>query len=88
MVKELVLPEIVTKDEAESRIILFNDDFNTFNWVIESLIEVCEHTTEQAEQCAMIVHNKGKYAVKHGMKGDLKPRCQALVERGLTAEIQ
>ena len=88
MVKELEQIVTVTKEETDYKIVLFNDDHNTFEWVIKSLIDVCDHSSEQAEQCAMIVHTKGKYAVKHGTPKDLKPRCGALLERGLSAEIQ
>jgi ATP-dependent Clp protease adaptor protein ClpS len=68
-------------------IILFNDDHNTFDWVIKSLVDVCEHSTEQAEQCAMIVHFRGKYAIKSGEREDMMRRCIALVDRGLSAEV-
>lgn len=68
-------------------IILFNDDVNTFDWVIESLMEICEHSPEQAEQCSLIVHYKGQCAVKTGTYDELEPQCTALLERGLSAEI-
>lgn len=73
--------------ERMREIVLYNDDVNTFDWVIESLIQVCEHTAEQAEQCSIIVHNNGKCAVKTGSYDDLKPQCTNLLERGLSAEI-
>jgi ATP-dependent Clp protease adaptor protein ClpS len=85
-VEELV--EVAT-DELEERIlILFNDEVNTFDFVIESLIKVCGHDPMQAEQCTIIVHFKGKCDVKHGDYDKLEPLCTALLERGLTAEIQ
>ncbi|MFX8778341.1 ATP-dependent Clp protease adaptor ClpS, partial [Acinetobacter baumannii] len=65
-----------------------NDEVNTFEWVIETLIEVCHHSEEQAEQCAMIIHSKGKYAVKHGEYDVLKPMCDAITERGIGATIE
>ncbi|MET2986107.1 ATP-dependent Clp protease adaptor ClpS [Aureibaculum conchae] len=68
-------------------IILFNDDVNTFEHVIESLIDVCNHTSVQAEQCAYLVHFKGKCAVKSGEYDELKPRCTRLLNLGLSAEI-
>ncbi|HEY9168244.1 MAG TPA: ATP-dependent Clp protease adaptor ClpS [Lutibacter sp.] len=68
-------------------IILFNDDVNTFDFVIDALIEVCDHTAEQAEQCALLVHYKGKCAVKTGEYDELKPRCTQLLTKGLSAEI-
>lgn len=78
-----VLEEVINQNE----IVLFNDDVNTFDHVIDSLIEICEHTLEQAEQCAMLVHYKGKCTVKTGEYNDLKPRCSSLLNRGLSAEI-
>ncbi|MGY8946112.1 MAG: ATP-dependent Clp protease adaptor ClpS [Flavobacteriales bacterium] len=71
----------------ENEIILYNDDVNTFEHVINSLIKVCDHTAEQAEQCSIIVHYKGKCSVKSGAYSDLKPRCTKLLEAGLSAEI-
>ena len=68
-------------------ILLYNDDVNTFDFVINSLIEICEHTLEQAEQCTYLVHYKGKCAVKTGEYDELKPKCTLLLERGLSAEI-
>jgi ATP-dependent Clp protease adaptor protein ClpS len=75
------------KEEQERELTLFNDDVNTFDWVIVSLIEVCGHTLEQAEQSAIITHHKGKCNVKTGSFNDLKPMCMALLDRGLSAEI-
>jgi len=70
-----------------NEIVLFNDDVNTFDHVIETLIAVCKHTSEQAEQCAVLVHYKGKCTVKTGSLADLKPQCIRLLEAGLSAEI-
>lgn len=70
------------------KIVLFNDDHNTFDHVIEMLMKVCGHDALQAEQCAVIVHFKGKCDVKHGSYEDLEPLCTALLEADLTAEIQ
>lgn len=78
-----LLEELVTIKS----IILFNDDVNTFEWVIDSLIDVCGHTAEQAEQCAWITHLKGKCEVKNGTYEELKPMCTELLNRGLSAEI-
>lgn len=69
-------------------LILFNDEVNTFDHVIESLIEVCRHTHEQAEQCAMIAHHKGKCAVKTGPFEELKPLSEEMGHRRLTVEIK
>ena len=71
----------------ENEIILYNDDVNTFDHVINTLISVCDHTLEQAEQCSLIVHYKGKCSVKSGSYSDLKPMCTKLLQAGLSAEI-
>lgn len=80
-------PVVALETERLHEIILFNDEVNTFDWVIESLVQVCEHSAEQAEQCSIIVHYKGKCSVKSGSFDELKPRCSNLLERGLSAEI-
>ena len=82
--EELLLKEEVVK---QNEIILFNDDVNTFDHVIDTLIYACDHTPEQAEQCSIIVHYKGKCTVKTGPYEDLEPRCSKLLEAGLSAEI-
>lgn len=82
--EELLLEEEVLK---QNEIVLFNDDVNTFDHVIDTLIYACDHTPEQAEQCSIIVHYKGKCTVKTGPYEDLKPRCSKLLEAGLSAEI-
>ena len=68
-------------------LIVWNDEVNTFDWVIRTLVEVCEHSEEQAEQCATIVHYKGKYIVKHGSKEDMIERAKKLSEEHLTVEV-
>ena len=68
-------------------LVLHNDDVNTFDFVIETLMELCEHNTLQAEQCAHIVHNNGKCSIKKGSYNDLKPIYEALLSRGLSATI-
>jgi len=80
----LLLEEEVVK---QNEIVLFNDDVNTFDHVITTLIAVCDHTPEQAEQCSWIVHYNGKCTVKTGEYDDLKPRCTRLLQAGLNAEI-
>ncbi|GAA4960671.1 ATP-dependent Clp protease adaptor ClpS [Algibacter aquimarinus] len=82
--EELLLKEAVV---TQNEIVLHNDDVNTFDHVIETLIHACDHTSEQAEQCAILVHYKGKCTVKTGLYDDLKPRCSMLLEAGLSAEI-
>jgi ATP-dependent Clp protease adaptor protein ClpS len=78
---------VLEKEDKENQIVLYNDDVNTFDHVIETLIYACEHTPEQAEQCSLIVHYKGKCTVKSGSFDDLKPRCSKLLQAGLSAEI-
>jgi len=68
-------------------LVVFNDDVNTFDWVIESLIEVCDHEVEQAEQCAFIVHYKGQCTVKSSDFETLEPMQRELSNRSLSAEI-
>lgn len=87
--KEKISEDVLLEEEInkENEIILFNDDVNTFDHVIQTLIYVCDHTPEQAEQCSLIVHYKGKCTVKTGSYEDLKPRCSKLLEAGLSAEI-
>lgn len=82
--EDLLLEEEVKR---QNEIILYNDEVNTFDHVIECLIQACEHTPEQAEQCSIIVHYKGKCTVKTGEYEDLKPRCSKLLDSGLSAEI-
>ena len=74
-------------ESINNEILLYNDDVNTFDHVIETLICVCDHTPEQAEQCAIIVHYKGQCVVKTGTYDELKPKCSQLLEAGLSAEI-
>lgn len=69
-------------------LIVWNDEVNTFDWVIQALMEVCNHTEEQAEQCAMLIHFKGKYAVKNGDYQTLKPMCNSITERGINATVE
>jgi ATP-dependent Clp protease adaptor protein ClpS len=88
-VQEQELVEIAEAiDVADLKnLVVFNDDVNTFDHVIETLVRVCKHTHEQAEQCAMIVHYRGKCTVKHGSLEDLKPMRDAICERGIDARI-
>jgi len=87
--KEQLQKDVQTiEDQAPiNEIVLFNDDVNTFDHVIETLVDVCNHTFEQAEQCSILVHYKGKCTVKTGAYNDLEPRCSKLLQAGLTAEI-
>jgi ATP-dependent Clp protease adaptor protein ClpS len=85
--KEKVEIEVKDKETNKYELVLFNDDVNTFDHVIDSLLDYCDHTLEQAEQCTLLVHLKGKCTVKTGEYDDLKPRCTGLHSRGLSAEI-
>ncbi|MDH3698066.1 MAG: ATP-dependent Clp protease adaptor ClpS [Flavobacteriaceae bacterium] len=87
--KEKVSEEVLLEEQqvTVNEIVLFNDDVNTFEHVIDTLVDVCEHTPEQAEQCSLIVHYNGKCTVKTGEYNDLKPRCTRLLQAGLNAEI-
>ncbi len=90
MVKEKTIKEKDQKDSLSSvrDLILFNDEVNTFDFVIETLIEVCGHEPEQAEQCTLIVHYKGKCAVKSGPFSELKPLHEEMSNRTLTVSIE
>lgn len=85
----LVEEEIEETDQgATSQLIVYNDDHNTFDWVIKCFIDVLQHSSEQAEQLAMIIHFKGKATVKTAPMQELKPHKDALVDRGLSAVIE
>ena len=77
--------DVLTSTEDPCHLVVWNDEINTFEWVIETLIEICGHSFEQAEQCSLIIHQNGKYAVKNGSYDDLKPLCDAITERGINA---
>lgn len=78
---------VLEKEGEFCEIVLFNDEVNTFDYVIETLIKTCDHSPEQAEQCTIITHFKGKCTVKTGAYSDLEPRCHQLLDAGLSAEI-
>lgn len=86
--QEDVLVETLTTNDNATQLIVLNDDYNTFDWVIECFMEVLNHTNEQSEQLAWIVHTKGKASVKLGSFDVLKPLKDALVDRGLNAIIE
>ena len=79
--------DVLIQETKKHEIVLHNDDVNTFDFVIDSLVSVCDHTLEQAEQCSVLVHYKGKCTVKTGEYKDLEPRCSKLLQLGLSAEI-
>ena len=87
---EKLKPDLSNANNSDNEhlLILYNDDFNTFDFVIESLIKVCNLDSIQAEQCTYLVHYKGKCDVKKGNYSKLKPMQVALIDRGLTAEVQ
>ena len=80
--------DVLTDEDLGHQLIVWNDDVNTFDWVIAALIEVCRHNQEQAEQCALLIHTQGKYAVKHGSFEVLKPMCEAISDRSINATIE
>jgi ATP-dependent Clp protease adaptor protein ClpS len=79
--------DVALLTEELHNLIVWNDDINTFDWVIESLVDICEHSPEQAEQCALFIHHKGKYGVKKGSFDFLRPKAEALIDRGIQATI-
>lgn len=87
--KEKELEEVLVDEliSFNNEIVLYNDEVNTFDHVIDTLMRVCRHTAEQAEQCSLIVHYNGKCTVKTGEYTELKPQCTQLLEAGLSAEI-
>ena len=82
---DVALEELLGLNSSE--IIVYNDDVNTFDHVIDTLVDVCEHHPYQAEQCAIIIHHNGKCGVKTGSYKELEPKCSKLLSAGLNAEI-
>ena len=82
-----VSEEVQINQDEESKIVLYNDHVNSFEHVIMCLVAFCDHGFQQAEQCATIVHYKGKCAVKHGSKEDMIERAKKLSEEHLTVEV-
>ncbi len=85
--KEDELVEVLEDVTDVKDLMVFNDDVNTFDHVINTLVKVCKHSAEQAEQCAMIIHYKGKCSVKKGHLVDLKPMKDAICEAGIDAKV-
>lgn len=79
---------LMSGTEEPCRLIVWNDEVNTFEWVIETLVQVCGHSYEQAEQCSYFIHFRGKYAVKLGTFDELKPQCEAITDRGIGATVE
>ncbi len=86
--QELDEVDVLEQVDFPFQLIVWNDEVNTFDWVIDTLMEVCSHSLEQAEQCALLIHTKGKYAVKNGEYDTLKPMCDAITERKINATIE
>ncbi len=90
----MIQEDLKSKQEEQTlqsrvrEIVIYNDDFNTFDFVIQTLIEVCKHDHEQAEQCTMIIHYNGKCAVKSGTYAEIKPMKEEIVNRGINAVIE
>lgn len=82
---EILLEDLLDQEALD--LVVFNDDFNTFEHVIQVLMKVCKHSHEQAEQCTLIIHYKGKCAVKKGSREELKPMCEAILDAGIQAAI-
>ncbi len=80
--------DVLTDVQEPYQLIVWNDEVNTFDNVIQALVDICGHTEQQAEQCALIIHFNGKYAVKSGEYEDLKPMCDAITNRGIGATIE
>lgn len=80
--------DVDTLEDSGCTLVLWNDDVHTFDYVIKALVDICRHTVEQAEQCAILVHCHGKCAIKHGSYSELLPMHTALLDKQLISEIQ
>jgi ATP-dependent Clp protease adaptor protein ClpS len=82
--------DIDRRDDASNRwnLVVWNDDVNTFDWVIQALVEICHHSNEQAMQCALLIHTKGRYEVKTGSRSQLKPMCEGILDRSIQATLE
>lgn len=94
MKAHLLMPEEVVEEKLNDsgsgtlyHLIIWNDDVNTFDNVEQALVEICHHSPEQAAQCALLIHFKGKYAVKQGVFETLRPMCEGIIDRGINATI-
>lgn len=86
--EEIYKTDQLTSNRPTYQLTVWNDDINTFDWVIQSLVEICGHYPEQAEQCALLIHHKGKYPVQTGEFKTLKSRCDAILERNIGATVE
>ena len=80
--------DILEDIESPYHLVVWNDDVNTFDWVIDTLVKICGHTKEQAEQCAILIHYNGKCTVKKDSFNNLKPQCEAIIDRNINATIE
>jgi ATP-dependent Clp protease adaptor protein ClpS len=80
--------DLLTEVEPPYQLLVWNDHVNTFDWVIDTLIQICGHSKEQAEQCALFIHYNGKYAVKKDAYETLKPQCDAINDRNINATLE
>ena len=89
--KELPHKEVYEENEVHNKrersLFVHNDDYHTFDYVIDALIEICEHDLAQAEQCTLLIHYKGKCDVKKGSFSYLRPLKNAFVQKDLKATI-
>lgn len=79
------LEELINSDYE---LVIYNDDVNTFDYVIESIVDICKHNLLQAEQCTWIIHHKGKCSVKRGPLDKLRPMCEAFLDRNISAKLE
>lgn len=79
---------LLSETQTGYSLVVWNDEVNTFHWVIDALVEVCHHSPVQAEQCALLIHYQGKYAVKTGSYEELKPMCEGIIDREISATIE
>ena len=88
--EEVVVEEETTEEDIgeNSHLIVYNDDHNTFDWVIKCFMDILGHTSQQSEQLALLIHFKGKATVKTAPKNELKPLKEGLIDRGLSAVIE
>jgi ATP-dependent Clp protease adaptor protein ClpS len=89
--ESLELEDVLVEEKVlveSHKLIVYNDDVNTFDWVIQSLVKVCKHDQIQAEQCTLLIHYKGKAVVKTGMKAKLLPMKNSLLDRGIGCVIE
>lgn len=85
---ELSVTDVLESQENSHHLIVWNDDVNTFDWVTKTLMDICDHEQEQAEQCTLLIHFKGKCIVKEAEFNTLRPMCEGIIDRGINATIE